>query len=572
MIYIDENLLGYYIIEHITNLDTLRILYPNIKFQRVTDRIAIIYASPSATYDLNALRNNGLAVFIPLVFGLNAQESLVGVNMQDVLSSANISQLHTYPSNELRGKNVLIGFVDTGIDYTNPLFKYEDNTSRIVSIWDQTIEGNPPIDNNIIADYGSVYSNAQINQALNSSNPLSIVPSIDTVGHGTYLAGVAAGKDRSGNTNYTGGAPDSELVIVKLRPATELLRAYYLISPTANAYQANDVMTGINYLLKVAREKNMPIAICLGLGCNLGAHNGLTIIERFLSEVSDLYNVILVSSAGNEASEAHHFSNTIKINEVQSFELNIAEQETGLVFGLWATGADKLSVGFTTPLGNAINKIPMQLTNSQTFSFNLERSRVSIQYQFPNLITGSESIKIRLMDPLPGIWTFYVYGDFVISGDYNVWLEREGFIQPNTRFLSPDPYITVCIPSTTQKLLVVGAYNSFNDSLYAASGRGPTTNSVIKPDIIAPGVDVPGPNLYGGFTAQTGTSVAAAITASASALLLEWAVVENNFNLINTNIARTIFIRGASRTTNGSYPNYIEGYGKLDLLKSISLI
>lgn len=550
-----------YVIEHSEPLSNLIESYPNIFFEALTSTIANIQVpqTPEGETDFQRLLLGANAAFVPLVFGLNISEPLF---------VSGITQLQTYPLGELRGQGVLVGFVDTGIDYTNTLFKYEDNTTRIISIWDQTIEGAPPPS----YSYGSVYSSEQINEALANSDPYSIVPSRDTIGHGTFLAGVATGNDRSGTSGYIGGAPDSELVVVKLRPAKEYLREYYLLEEDAIAFQANNLMTGINYLLSVAREQDRPMAICIGLGCNLGPHNGLTIVERFLSTVSELFDVIVVSSAGNEGNQGHHYSNSIAPNQTQTIELNVGEGENGLVVQLWVRGPDKVSMGFSTPLGNKVEKIPPELITPQEFSFGLEKSKITFTYQFPNLITGSQLVQIRIVNPTPGIWTFTVYGDFIIAGTYDLWIAREGFITPNTRFLRPDSYTTVCIPSTAEKLIVVGAYNSLDNSFYAASGRGPTTTSYIKPDLVAPGVNILGPDLRGDFVRRSGTSASAAITTSACALLLQWGVIEGNFNIINTNIARTILIRGAERNPNTSYPNPLEGYGRLNLFNSINLV
>ena len=553
-----------YIIEHIISQETLRQLYPDIKFNKLTSRISHIEVPLGKEADLENLQKGAVAVFTPILFGLNISEALENVN---------ISTFHENILVELTGKETLIGFIDTGIQYTNNLFLYEDYTTRIQEIWDQTIDGNPP--SNYYQDsydFGSVYTKEDINRALLAEDPLVIVPSTDTNGHGTYLAGIAAGKDRIGDTGYIGGAPDAKLVVVKLREAKTYVKEFNFLAEDTIAYQANDVMEGINYLFQVAVSLNMPIAICIALGSNDGPHNGLTIIERFLNDRAGIYDAIIISSAGNEGDLSHHYSNSIKQGERQELEINVAEGEKGFELSLWARGADKISVGFRTPLGNGINEVPIIFVNSQEFSFNLEKSQVVLDYDFPNLISGSQSIRMRFINPTSGIWTIYLYGNFVISEEYDLWLPREGFIKGETKFLKPDPMTTVCIPSTAEQVIVVGSYSLLSQGVYPSSGRGPTTNLRIKPDIVAPGVNVSGPDLTGGYTTKTGTGAAAAVTTSACSLLLQWAIVEGNFNIINTNIARTILIRGARRNQGTQYPNSIEGYGRLDLKSSIELI
>ncbi|MDA3733477.1 S8 family peptidase [Niameybacter massiliensis] len=553
-----------YIIEHLLSREILSGLYPNIQFYTLTPRISHIVVPEYANKELDELRKAGIGIFTPILFGLDIEEALEEVN---------ISSFHESPLGELTGKGTLIGFVDTGIQYTNPIFQYEDRTTRIKSIWDQTIEGNPPINYGMENyDFGSVYTEEDINKALLAENPYEVVPSQDTDGHGTYLAGVAAGKDRIGDTRYTGGAPDADIVVVKLREAKTYLREENLLPDEVAAYQANDIMEGINYLVSVAINLNKPIVICLALGSNQGAHNGLTIIERFLNSFADIYNVILVSSSGNEGNKAHHYAGTIKQGERQEIEINVEEGEKGFTVHLWATGSDKISVGFRTPLGNTIQEVPTIFTEVQSFSFNLEKSRVTLDYEFPNLITGSQSAELKFINPIAGIWKLYIYGSKILFEEYDLWLPREEFIKQGTRFLRPDPLTTVSIPSTAEKLIVVGNYDVLSNGIYPSSGRGPTTNAIIKPDIIAPGVNILGPNLDGGYIPMTGTGASTAITVSACALLLQWAIIEGRFPIINTNIARTILIRGAKRDANVTYPNPIEGYGKLDLRESIQNI
>lgn len=552
---IDET--GEFLMVYVQPLETLQKQYPKIEFYPITYRIASIRVSPEAKAEFEQLDRETNNVFIPLLYGLNAV---------DALESSNISQFHEYPFGELRGNGVLIGFIDTGIDYTNALFQYEDKTTRIVSLWDQSIEGN-----GTSYKYGTVYSREEINRALKAPDPYAIVPSKDEIGHGTFLAGVAAGYDRSGNKAYIGGAPDAMLVVVKLKPATEYLREYYLINEGVAAYQDNDFMQGINYLIEVAKRENKPIAICVGIGGNGGAHDGTTLAERFLEEITGFNGVTVSVASGNEANLGHHYSSIIKDNSQESFEVNVATDERGFIMEIWLNPPDKMAIGITTPLGAKTEKIPLTIKEPQNFTFPLEQTHLTVTYELAKFSTAGEEIRIRIVAPTPGIWTFTVYGELIVDGTYNIWLPREGFINTNTRFLKADPFVTLCIPTTSRESMVVGAYDSEDGSIYAASGRGPTRNQVIKPDFIAPGVDVVGPKPGGGFTTYTGTSVSAAITTSACALLLEWALLKGNLPVITTRVANTLFIRGATRNKGTVYPNPIEGYGKLDLKNTLIL-
>lgn len=550
-----------YFVDALLNLEETRGRYPNLTFYQVSDELSILNVPPNgkAQAEFTEFNRRVKSIYRPTLYGLNRS---------DALDVSNITFFHNYPLGELRGTGTLIGFVDTGIDYKNPLFKYEDNTTRIVEIWDQSIEGNPPAE----FAYGSVYTEEQINQALAAQNPLDIVPSMDTNGHGTYLAGLAAGYDRSPDGTYIGGAPEAMIAVVKLKPADEYLREYYLINGGAVAYQDNDYLAGIIHLVQVSRKLNKPLAICTGLGCNNGGHNGSTVVERVLTDSTSYENIVFVLSAGNEANLGHHYEDTVKENETTVFELNVAENEKGFIMNIWANQPDKLAISIISPLGGVIEKIPINGDRVQRFKLPLELSDITVVYSTPDPSTGDERINVRIENPTSGIWRFTIYGDYIVDGTFNAWLPREGFINSFTRFLKPESFTTVCIPATSRDTIVVGAYNNVDESVYAASGRGPTRDMLTKPDLIAPGVNVLGPWLNDTYRTYTGTSVSAAITTSACALLLEWAVIKENFPVMNTKVARSILIRGAKEVTGLTYPNNISGYGRLDLQASIASV
>lgn len=563
MLDIEENgniyILVNYSLGDLKNVDLLKTTFPNLIFTRITSSIYIVQVPEGREDEFAALYQYIGFIVEAVPYGLNAKQAL------DV---SNISIFHNYPYGELRGTGTLIGFIDTGIDYTNTLFQNADGTTRIVSIWDQTIPGNPPAN----YGYGSQYNEEDINRALRSQDPFSIVPSRDEIGHGTFLAGIAAGNNQTNPAGFVGGAPDAGIIMVKLRQASERVREEYLIDEDVPAYQSNDILTGINYLLERAFERTQPIVICIGVGKNFGAHNGSDIVEIVLEEISLTPNIITVIAAGNEASSGHHYKGEVALGSSEAIELNVGENESGFIMYLWTASVNRLSISIRSPLGQVIERIPILSRQSQTYRFNLEQTVLTVRYIYPDPLSGSEEIIIRLQAPTPGIWTLNVYGEAVVEGVFHIWLPRRDFIKDTTRFLRPTPDTTVQIPGTQLFSIVVGAYDYVDDSVYVASGRGPTTNGIFKPDLIAPGVNVQGPSLGGGFTTYVGTSTAAAITASACALLLQWAVLNNNFPEMNTRIARGILIKGARRQRGVTYPNTIEGYGRLDLQNSIANI
>lgn len=552
-------ILGNYLLQTFQVIESLRALYPDLVFEEIADQIINVVVPEGSTSYLDMLNNETNILSIPTLYGLNAREALI---------DANILPFHDYPFGELRGRGIVIGFIDTGIDYTHVVFKNEDNTSRILRIWDQTIEGNPPTG----YSYGTEYTKEQLDEALRAENPYEVVPTRDEIGHGTFLAGIAAGDDKTQGNMYIGGAPDAGIVMVKLRPAKAYLRQYYIIDEATIAYQENDFIAGVSYLLQIALELRRPLVICVGIGNNNGAHDGTTIAERYMNSLTTAQDLVMVVAGGNEANSGHHFSGRITTGAQQNIEINVADGESGFIVSLWAVRGDILAVSMRSPIGQVIAKVPVIPNETTVYSFNLEQTTLSVTYNYPNPQTGSQNILMRFERPTPGLWSITVYGEDIVEGNYNLWLPRNGFILEGTRFLRSDSLVTVSIPSTGEYMITLGAYDYIDQSIYVGSGRGFAADNQVKPEIIAPGVNIEGPQPGGGYTTYVGTSAAAAITASAIALLMQWAILEGNLKEMNTRIARGILIRGATRRIGVVYPNPAEGYGRLDLRNAIARI
>lgn len=483
------------------------------------------------------------------------------------LEAAGILPIHESNFLNLTGKGVLVGIVDTGIDYTLDVFKNPDGSSKIQYIFDQTTRiGNPPTGFYI----GTEYTNAQINEALASSNPYDIVPEQDTVGHGTFLASVAAGS-RTGN--YLGAAPDAGLIVVKLKGARAFTRERFLIpSDQENAFEASAVMLGIEYVLIKARELGLPVAICLGIGTSFGTHDGYSIFEEYLTDVSSLRGVCICSAAGNEAQEQHHTQGKIEQTGATSdIDLKVGETSGSFCFTITNGIADRISISIRSPAGELISRIPARGGVEFVNNLLLEKTMITVNYFFPFEGSGGQLTFIRIIDPTPGVWTITVYGDIVLDGTYHAWLPITGFVDPDVEFLAASPYYTVVIPSTMPSSLTCGAYNTANNSLYLNSSWGPSRIMVVTPDLVAPGVNVGGyyPTGYG---AMSGTSVASAIVAGASALLLQWGIVEGNDPAMSTYQIKAYLVRGCTRSGAISYPNNQWGYGRLNLLRTFNLL
>ncbi len=469
-----------------------------------------------------------------------------------------ITQVLEQPFLDLSGRGVIIGIVDTGIDYTNDVFRFEDGSTKILNIWDQTIDGRRSSG----IYFGSDYSRNDINLALESSSPLSIVPSTDENGHGTFLASVAAANT---NTDYIGAAPKADIIAVKLRRARDFYIRRYLLSPDdPELYESSDLLLGVKYILDRAEEYNKPVVICIGLGSNFSAHDGNTILEQYISFVSQRAGVAFVTAAGNEANARHHTQGKLSgSGAVENISIKVGSQGASFSVIIFGPAYDKISLGVVSPTGEVIPRIPFRSGLEFTEKLLMEETSIFMRYFRDinnNMIVGFERAT-------EGLWDIQLYADSIIDGSYWAWLPITGQVSYDVEFLRPVPEYTIVYPATALRSITCGAYNSDDGSLSVSSSWGPTRLPRIEPDFVAPGVNVRG--VYPtGFGTMTGTSAAAAITAGAAALLMEWGIVKNNMPTINGDLIRSLLIGGCSREEDMIYPNIKWGYGKLDLYNS----
>ena len=532
--------------------------YPFIKFTQIlSDYFILGYVENS---DIEKLGD---------VLGTNFYSSLpyvVGLQDRSALESSGIIQIQEQAFLELTGNGVLVGIIDTGIDYTNPVFRFEDGTSKIAAIYDQTIPGTPP--ENFL--FGSEYTKEQINEALLSQTPFEIVPSNDTVGHGTFLASLAAGRSVD---DFRGAAPDSELVVVKLKEASLFIKQNYLVpEENQNVYESTSVMLGIEYILQKARELGKPVAICLGVGTNLGNHDGTTLFEQYIGMVANITGVCVCASAGNESQDRHHTRMVIpNQNSTVDININTQQQQSGIYLSILNSASDRISVSLKSPTGEIVTRIPARAGTTYTSRLVLERAKVTIQYFFPLSISSGQATIVKIENATPGIWTVTLYGDIIIDGTVDAYLPLTSIGYPNVEFLEPDPNYTITVPGTSSAVITVGAYNDEDNSLFINSSWGPTRLPATSPDFVAPGVRING-IFPTGPGVMSGTSVATAITTGACALMLQWGIVEGNATTLDTFQIKGYLIRGCDRDDNRTYPNFQWGYGKLDLYNSFNLI
>lgn len=500
---------------------------------------------------------------LPTLYGLMQVPGEMSIFDPANLIASGITQVQRSPLN-LTGRGVVVCVIDTGIDYTNPVFLDANGESRILAIWDQTIqEGTPPEG----FYYGTEYTREEINQALTAADPLSVVPSRDENRHGSALAAVAAGSVLNRGQTYVGAAPEAEFIIVKLKECKSYLRDFYLVPEGVPAYQENDIMLAVYYADSLLRDPRIPIVYCIGLGTNFGDHAGSSALSRYLSYVAVKRNRAVVVAGGNEGNAAHHYRQVLgprgaTLQNSANVEVRVSEGCSGFFLELWGTVPDAFNVTIRSPGGESIPPIRISVRQSITYGFVYERTRITVDSELVEPASGDELILFRIENPTPGIWNFLVeaVGD-IYNGEFNMWLPISEFINVPVYFLEPTPYVTLTEPSLASNVITVSFYDVSNNSFYIGSGRGFGRTGAIKPDFAAPGVNVS--TIYG---KQTGSSYAAAITAGAVAQFMQWAVTEGNNSVVETREIKNYFIRGASRSSDLTYPNREWGFGRLNLV------
>lgn len=542
-------------------------IYPEHCIELIDDVFAVVLVNRSLLPPISISTFTYTA--IPKLYGLMQESATPEQSNFDPLSLIRTGILQVQrPPLSLTGRGVIIGFIDTGIQYDLQVFRREDGTSRILAIWDQTIQDGTPPEG---FSYGTLYTNEQINEALQSDDPLSIVPTTDTIGHGSAMASVAAGSSINFGLTFLGAAPDADIVVVKCREAKQYLRDYYFIPEGVPAYSGTDIALGVKYLDSFAIAGIRPVVMCIGMGSNMGDHAGNSILPRYLSRIAEKRSRAVVVCGGNEGNAEHHYGSSITMSSrlvTEVVEVRVDAQEAGFVMELWGSPPNLFSVAIRSPGGEVIPAIDFRSRTTRSFSFIYERTKVTVDHLLVELGTGDEVVVFRFEEPTPGVWTFNIVieGDSDYS-DINMWLPITQFLSGNTQFLRSTPYTTLTEPSLANNVITPSTYDDSNDSFYINSGRGFARGRESKPDFAAPGV-----NVSTVFGDRTGSSMSAAITAGASAQFMQWAVVEGNEPLVQSIQLKTYFTRGARRDMEVLYPSRSWGYGQLDIERTFRII
>ncbi len=460
----------------------------------------------------------------------------------------------------LSGRGVLIAVIDSGIDYTNMDFRTRNGESRILYLWDQAL--------------GVEYTKAQIDEALaapTQAERQQLLPSVDVSGHGTAVAGIAAGNGNASEGRYTGVAPESELLVVKLG------------TPQAGGFpRTTELMRAVAYVIRKALELERPIAVNLSFGNTYGSHDGTSLLERFLDNVSEIGRSVVCVGSGNEAAGAGHLSGAFAqgAGVSQTVELAVASYESTTNVQLWKNYVDTFLLEIVSPSGER-RQIPTKIPGRYTFL--LDRTQLLIYVGEPAPYSANQEIYIDFLPQenyiTSGVWRFEMIPQNIVVGAYSFYLPSSTVRNAQTRFYAPEPEATLTIPSTARRAVTVGAYDVTYESYADFSGRGyagtynlaqTLLQAEVKPDLGAPGVGITTTKAGGGYETVTGTSFATPFVTGAAALLMEWGIVKGNDPFLYGEKVKAYLRRGAKPLRGETeYPNSRVGYGALCVASSL---
>ena len=524
------------------DLKNLNITY---RLERISDNFAILYISPSDMQAVGSIANILSAQTIESIIRLASlsqiSQGTTGGVVGNEIIGANFFKEN--PNINVTGRGVIIGIADSGIDYLHPDFIYPDGTSKILYLWDQTKDGNPPEGYHI----GTEYTNEDINRAIREKDDTL---SIDEEGSGTMLSGICAGLGNL-NPNYAGVAGEASLIVIKLKK-------YNGNYTNAALYVATE------YAIKRALELNMPIVFNTSYGSNESvAITTLSLRNTLFFE----RGICMVSGVGNEGNTQTHTSGVIEFNGSEGYiELELSEDDPNVQIQVWMDRPDRVNCEVISPTGESSKLLQVSSYALVTGLYDFEQTEYLLETNYPTTFSGQQQININLTNAKKGIWKIRLIGIDINSGIYNAYLSNRVFLKPGTRFRESNPEKTINYPATYEDIISVGAYDTINDSIWPTSSRGPTIDYIQVPDIVAPGVNIVAPYPGEKYARISGTAPAAAYVSGSLALFLQYVLVEKRYpEKAFTQAMITYLKAGAVRSNNISYPNSALGYGLLNI-------
>jgi len=525
--------------------EDLKKLNINYRLEKLSDDFGVLYISPKDIDKAGSIANILSAQTIESIIRLASlsqiSQGTTGGVVGNEIIGANFFKEN--PNINVTGRGVIIGIADSGIDYLHPDFIYPDGTSKILYLWDQTKDGNPPEGYHI----GTEYTNEDINRAIREKDDTL---SIDEEGSGTMLSGICAGLGNL-NPNYAGVAGEASLIVIKLKK-------YNGNYTNAALYVATE------YAIKRALELNMPIVFNTSYGSNESvAITTLSLRNTLFFE----RGICMVSGVGNEGNTQTHTSGVIEFNGSEGYiELELSEDDPNVQIQVWMDRPDRVNCEVISPTGESSKLLQVSSYALVTGLYDFEQTEYLLETNYPTTFSGQQQININLTNAKKGIWKIKLIGIDINSGIYNAYLSNRVFLKPGTRFRESNPEKTINYPATYEDIISVGAYDTINDSIWPTSSRGPTIDYIQVPDIVAPGVNIVAPYPGEKYARISGTAPAAAYVSGSLALFLQYVLVEKRYpEKAFTQAMITYLKAGAVRSNNISYPNSALGYGLLNI-------
>lgn len=468
------------------------------------------------------------------------------------------------------GEGVIVGIISTGIDYLSKSFMDLSGNTRILRIWDQTVQSEAAESN---FTYGRVYTEGDINNAIKVSalgeDPYKIVNHRDELGDGTAIAGVIGGNYSEEGNRLVSVAPRCQYAIVKLKEAKKsTLRINGIEDAKIPVYEATDIATAIGYLSELKGELNKPMVVYIAAGTNFGGHDGGVVIERYTDFETSSRDFGIVTSTGNQGNGNIHTSGTIlNTGDTKNISLNVDENEKTLSFSIYLRKPDIVSITITAPDGKATKKFSLSSNIAEVSSIILDKYVIVVQFFLETLGSGDQRIDIVINNATGGIWTIALTGEYIVDGRYDSWLIQRELLESNTRFVESNENVTLMIPGTSNNIINTSYYNEKTNTIVAEAGRGFTRDGRIKPSVAVSAENILTVGLNNSLIVASGAAIAGAISAGTVALVYEWGIVKGNDRNLFPPKVRNYLITGTIKFEGYTYPNRQWGFGALSIEK-----
>lgn len=468
------------------------------------------------------------------------------------------------------GEGVVVGIISTGIDYLSKSFMDPNGNTRILRIWDQTIQDETAESN---FTYGRVYTDREINNAIKAAalgeDPYKIVNHRDELGDGTAIAGVIGGDYLEEGNRLVSVAPRCQYAIVKLKEAKKsTLRINGIENTKVPVYEAADIAMAISYLSEVKQEINKPMVVYIAAGTNLGGHDGGVVIERYIDFETSSRNFGIVTSTGNQGNgNIHTFGAILNTGDTKNIYLNVDKNERTLLFSIYLRRPDVVSITITTPDGKTTEKISIPSNIAEISNIVLDKHVISVQFFLEALGSGDQRIDIVINNLTGGIWTVALIGEYIVDGRYDSWLIQRELLERDTRFVEANENVTLMIPGTSNNIINTSYYNEKTNTIAAEAGRGFTRDGRIKPSVAVSAENILTVGLNNSLIVASGAAIAGAILAGTAALVYEWGIVKGNDSNLFPPRVRNYLITGTIKFEGFIYPNRQWGFGGLSIEK-----